>query len=202
MNFVERYYRKTRSPFAELLRYFFSALFRLESTPDEDSYKVWMVQILALLVTASWYVPVNLHRRYVELHRLGDAARYRLAYSSDCLNAMLLMTLLIALLTLIEWTELFPSRQDHLVLTPLPVDRLHFFGGSPQGLSADAIHEGATGASGNVYEPFLAACVRPDYLLPAYYQGRNLGESYYLALPFLSWQGIVLGDPLCSLGKP
>jgi uncharacterized protein (TIGR03790 family) len=81
-------------------------------------------------------------------------------------------------------------------------DRLHFFGGSPQGLSADAIHEGATGASGNVYEPFLAACVRPDYLLPAYYQGRNLGESYYLALPFLSWQGIVLGDPLCSLGKP
>jgi uncharacterized protein (TIGR03790 family) len=69
-------------------------------------------------------------------------------------------------------------------------------------LSADAIHEGATGASGNVYEPFLAACVRPDYLLPAYYRGRNLAESYYLAMPFLSWQGIVLGDPLCSLGKP
>jgi uncharacterized protein (TIGR03790 family) len=80
-------------------------------------------------------------------------------------------------------------------------DRLHFFAGSPQGFSADAIHEGATGASGNVYEPFLAACVRPDYLLPAYFQGRNLAESYYLAMPFLSWQGIVLGDPLCSLGK-
>lgn len=81
-------------------------------------------------------------------------------------------------------------------------DRFHFFAGSPQGLSADAIHEGATGASGNVYEPYLAATVRPDYLLPAYYQGRNLAESYYLAMPFLSWQGIVLGDPLCSLGKP
>ena len=54
-------------------------------------------------------------------------------------------------------------------------DRLHFFGGSPQSLSADAIHEGATGASGNVYEPFLAACVRPDYLLPAYYRGREPG---------------------------
>ena len=59
----------------------------------------------------------------------------------------------------------------------------HMFGGSPQGLSADYIHEGATGVSGNVYEPFLDGCVRPDYLLPAYYQGRNLAESYYLALP-------------------
>jgi hypothetical protein len=23
-----------------------------------------------------------------------------------------------------------------------------------------------------------------------------------MALPFLSWQSIVFGDPLCSLGKP
>ena len=81
-------------------------------------------------------------------------------------------------------------------------DRQHFFAGSPQGLSADLLHEGATGASGNVYEPFLGGCVRPDYLLPAYFQGRNLAESYYLSLPYLSWQGIILGDPLCSLGRP
>lgn len=35
-------------------------------------------------------------------------------------------------------------------------DRLNFFAGSPQGLSADLLHEGATGASANVFEPFLA----------------------------------------------
>jgi uncharacterized protein (TIGR03790 family) len=81
-------------------------------------------------------------------------------------------------------------------------DRLHFFGGSPQGLVADLIHQGATGASGNAYEPYLSTCVRPDYLFPAYYQGRNLAESYYLALPALSWQGVIVGDPLCTLGKP
>jgi len=81
-------------------------------------------------------------------------------------------------------------------------DRQHFFAGSPQSLSADLLQEGATGVSGNVYEPYLSGCVRPDYLLPAYYQGRNLAESYYLAMPYLSWQGVVLGDPLCSLGKP
>lgn len=81
-------------------------------------------------------------------------------------------------------------------------DPAHMFGTSAQGLSADYIHEGATGVSGNAYEPFLGGCVRPNYLLPAYYEGRTLAESYYLALPFLSWQGVVLGDPLCSLGKP
>ena len=81
-------------------------------------------------------------------------------------------------------------------------DRLHIFAGTPQGLSGDLLLDGSTGASGNVYEPYLAGCARPDYLLPAYYQGRNLAESYYLALPWLSWQGVVLGDPLCSLGKP
>ena len=71
-----------------------------------------------------------------------------------------------------------------------------------QNLSADYLHEGATGAGGHVYEPYLATIARPDYLFPAYYKGRNLAESYYLAMPALSWQNIVLGDPLCSLGKP
>ena len=81
-------------------------------------------------------------------------------------------------------------------------EKQNWFGGYNQSLSTDYLHEGATGASGNVYEPFLTGCARPDYLLPAYFQGRNLAESYYLSLPFLSWQGVVLGDPLCSLGKP
>jgi uncharacterized protein (TIGR03790 family) len=81
-------------------------------------------------------------------------------------------------------------------------DRDHMFGGTSQDLSTDYIHEGATGVSGNVYEPYLDYCVRPDYLLPAYHQGRNLAESFYLAMPALSWQGVVLGDPLVSLGKP
>ncbi len=80
-------------------------------------------------------------------------------------------------------------------------DRLNFFGGSPQGLSADLVLEGATGVAGNVYEPYLDGCVRPDYLFPAYYKGRNLAESFYLGTAYLSWQGIVLGDPLCVLRK-
>jgi uncharacterized protein (TIGR03790 family) len=74
-----------------------------------------------------------------------------------------------------------------------------WFQGSPQTLTADYIAEGVTGASGHVAEPYLNYNPRPDYLLPAYYQGRNLAESYYLSIPALSWQNIVVGDPLCSL---
>jgi uncharacterized protein (TIGR03790 family) len=78
-------------------------------------------------------------------------------------------------------------------------DKAHWFSGSPQGLSADYLHEGATGASGHVYEPYLGFTPRPDYLLPAYLNGRNLAESYYLSIQGLSWQNIVIGDPLCRL---
>jgi uncharacterized protein (TIGR03790 family) len=81
-------------------------------------------------------------------------------------------------------------------------DRSGWFAESPQSMLADYILEGASGGSGHVYEPYLNMTPRPDLLLPAYYSGRNLAESYYLAIPGLSWQNIVVGDPLCSLGPP
>jgi uncharacterized protein (TIGR03790 family) len=77
-----------------------------------------------------------------------------------------------------------------------------FFAGSPQSLTADFIHDGVTGASGHVAEPFLQFTPRPNIVLPAYYRGRNLAESFYLSIPELSWMNIVIGDPLCSLGRP
>jgi uncharacterized protein (TIGR03790 family) len=77
-----------------------------------------------------------------------------------------------------------------------------WYADSPQSMTADYILEGATGASGHTDEPYLTMTPRPDFLLPAYYHGRNLAESYYLAIPALSWKNIVLGDPLCSLGAP
>ena len=42
----------------------------------------------------------------------------------------------------------------------------------------------------------------PDYLFPAYLSGRNLAESYYVAIPALSWQNIVVGDPLVRCINP
>jgi uncharacterized protein (TIGR03790 family) len=77
-----------------------------------------------------------------------------------------------------------------------------WFAGSPQSLTADYLLEGATAATGHVDEPYLGFTSHPEYLLPAYYSGRNLAESYYLSIRALSWQNIVIGDPLCSLGPP
>jgi len=77
-----------------------------------------------------------------------------------------------------------------------------WFAGSPQTLTADFLLEGATAATGHVEEPYLAMTPHPEYLFPAYYSGRNLAESYYLSIRGLSWQNIVIGDPLCSLGRP
>jgi uncharacterized protein (TIGR03790 family) len=81
-------------------------------------------------------------------------------------------------------------------------DKPLWFAGAPQTLTADYIHDGATACSGHVAEPYLGTTPRPDYFLPAYFNGRTLAESYYMAIPALSWQNIVVGDPLCRLGKP
>jgi uncharacterized protein (TIGR03790 family) len=80
-------------------------------------------------------------------------------------------------------------------------DKRTWFAGSPQSLTADSIHEGATGASGQVFEPYLSFCPRPEFVLPAYYSGRTLAESFYLGIPGLSWMNVVIGDPLTRL-KP
>jgi hypothetical protein len=40
---------------------------------------------------------------------------------------------------------------------------------------------------------------RPDILIPAYIDGRNLAESFYLSVPAISWQNVMIGDPLCTL---
>lgn len=70
--------------------------------------------------------------------------------------------------------------------------------GFPQSLAADLIHDGITGIAGHVSEPYLQAAIRPNILFPAYLSGFNLVESYYLSMPYLSWQTVVIGDPLCA----
>jgi len=72
------------------------------------------------------------------------------------------------------------------------------FAGSFQSLAGDLIRDGITGVAGHVEEPFLDATVRPQILFPAYLAGLNLAEAFYLAMPFVSWQTVIIGDPLCT----
>ncbi len=75
------------------------------------------------------------------------------------------------------------------------------FAGSPQSLIADLVRQGITGISGNAYEPYLSASARPYLLFPAYLSGDTLAEAYYRSLAYLSWQTVVLGDPLARLKR-
>jgi uncharacterized protein (TIGR03790 family) len=72
------------------------------------------------------------------------------------------------------------------------------FGGSHQSLIGDLIRDGVTGVAGHVAEPYLNATIRPDILFPSYVRGANLIEAFYLAMPSVSWQTVVIGDVLCS----
>jgi uncharacterized protein (TIGR03790 family) len=72
------------------------------------------------------------------------------------------------------------------------------YGGSHQSLIGDFIRDGVTGAAGHVDEPYLDGTIRPEILFPAYVSGRNLAEAFYAAMPYLSWQTLVIGDPLCA----
>ena len=74
--------------------------------------------------------------------------------------------------------------------------------GSPQSLAGDLIRQGVTGVSMQVAEPFFDATIRPEILFPAYLSGFTLAEAYYLAMPYLSWQAVVVGDPLATLPLP
>ncbi|MFO8052303.1 MAG: TIGR03790 family protein [Thermoplasmatota archaeon] len=64
-----------------------------------------------------------------------------------------------------------------------------------QSLVADIIRDGVTGIKGYTWEPFITAVSRAHILFPAYYQGFSLAESFWMASPYVSWMGTVIGDP-------
>ena len=72
------------------------------------------------------------------------------------------------------------------------------YAGSSQSLSGDLIRSGATGVAGQVAEPYLDGAVRADILFPAYLAGFNLAEAFYFSTPYVSWQTVIVGDPLCA----
>jgi Tfp pilus assembly protein PilF len=77
-------------------------------------------------------------------------------------------------------------------------DKATWFEGSGDALIGDLIRDGVTGVSGQVGEAYMLGAVRPEILFPAYLAGFSLAEAFYLAVPTLSWQTVVVGDPLCA----
>lgn len=66
--------------------------------------------------------------------------------------------------------------------------------------AADFLIAGGTFAVGNVWEPFAWTIPDNQYLVPGFFLGNlSWAEAAYSGLPVLSWQQIVIGDPLARV---
>lgn len=65
-----------------------------------------------------------------------------------------------------------------------------------QGWCGPLVAHGVAATFGNVFEPYLEFTIRPQLLLKALAAGKTLGDAAYFATPALSWQTVVIGDPL------
>ncbi|MBT8346786.1 MAG: TIGR03790 family protein [Desulfofustis sp.] len=65
------------------------------------------------------------------------------------------------------------------------------------------LEEGVAATIGPVYEPYVQAFPPPDLFFAKLTEGYlTLGEVYLISLPFLSWQMVLIGDPLYLPFKP
>ena len=67
---------------------------------------------------------------------------------------------------------------------------------STSGWTGPLIARGVTATVGNVFEPYLELTHRPQLFLRALARGATLADAAYFSLPELSWQAILIGDPL------
>src|SRR5262249_50740370 len=72
----------------------------------------------------------------------------------------------------------------------------HTLPSTTEGWGGPVIARGATATMGNVFEPFLQMTHRPDLFLARLAQGATLADAAYYALPVLSWESVLVGDPL------
>lgn len=68
--------------------------------------------------------------------------------------------------------------------------------GAGQNWCGPLLERGAVCTVGNVNEPFLGLCTRCDILFDRLSRGYTWAEAAWMATPALSWQTVVLGDPL------
>ena len=63
--------------------------------------------------------------------------------------------------------------------------------------------KGAAATIGPVYEPYVQGFPLPEIFFGFLVEGyMSLGEAYLVSLPYISWQTILVGDPLYQPFKP
>jgi uncharacterized protein (TIGR03790 family) len=100
-----------------------------------------------------------------------------------------------------EWTACGPFTRGGSLRKGSVAVHLHSFSASTVRSSSanwcgPLLARGAAATIGNVYEPYLHLTHHLDAFQKALLTGSSLVEAAYSSIPALSWQAIVLGDPL------
>lgn len=106
-----------------LLKHFLAGMLHPGSTQGDDESAGPAVQLLGVVLAASWFLPASMYSRYMVLQGLADGRLYRIAYASDALLIAVIVALAVAFATVMLWPAMFLSRIEYLVLTPLPVSK-------------------------------------------------------------------------------
>lgn len=64
------------------------------------------------------------------------------------------------------------------------------------GWTGPLVARGVAATVGNVYEPYMEFTHHPQRFIEALLAGATLGEAGFFSMPALSWQSILVGDPL------
>ncbi|WP_051309869.1 TIGR03790 family protein [Desulfogranum japonicum] len=66
-----------------------------------------------------------------------------------------------------------------------------------EGWCKKMLEKGVAATIGPVYEPYVQAFPMPEIFFPVLHEGHlSLAETYLISLPYLSWQMVLIGDPL------
>jgi uncharacterized protein (TIGR03790 family) len=100
-----------------------------------------------------------------------------------------------------EWTACGPFTRSGSLRKGSVAVHLHSFSASTVRSSTanwcgPLLSRGAAATVGNVYEPYLHLTHQLDAFQKALLTGSTLVEAAYSSIPALSWQAVVLGDPL------
>ncbi len=144
----------------ELRRHFFLRFFDSELIADPSEAKVVAGGAFGVLVSLSLIFCPAYYHKYRVLMELGSPEPYRRAVLGDVLFLITLVMSIAALLTVLEWAELFPGPRDYLALAALPVKMRDIFTAKFTALFTLA------------FVVIVGAALVPSLMLPAIMLGR------------------------------
>jgi hypothetical protein len=156
----------THSARFELQRHFFSRFFDLDFVSKPADWRPMIGGTVALLAPLSQFYGRMIFHKYLYLNGLDDPRPYQRAVLADVLFVVTLAMLIVAILTTLEWSSLFPSLRDYLALASLPVRMSDVF----------LAHFGAVLGLALVFTNVMVSS--PSFVLPMAMHGRIGEESY------------------------